>query len=339
MQARTANVFWIKAFIWLWVALVSAGCVLHRNRSGEPSASTTPQAPVLQALMLTPRVGYFRGESAVASAENKGFNSNAGFVITNAGVVVIDTLGTPALGQAIIAAIAKITPQPVVRVILTHYHSDHFYGAQSFKAIGAEIWANQLGQRYLNSELAQQRLEQRQRDLAPWVDRNTHPTPADRWLDLPSGRPLHFELGGQHFSIIGGDGAHTADDLMVYAEDQGVLFAGDVFFTGRLPYVVGGHSDPWLRDLDHIEALSPRIVVPGHGDASSHVHQDLKLTRDYLRFLRQRMGKAALDMEDFDSAYAHTDWSAFAALPTFSEANRGNAYSVYLEMQDESLAP
>src|SRR4029453_1527978 len=71
---------------------------------------------------------FFEGETGMASVANKGFMSNAGFVVTNDGVVVFDALGTPALGRAMVAAIAKVTPQPIRRVVVSHYHADHIYG-------------------------------------------------------------------------------------------------------------------------------------------------------------------------------------------------------------------
>ena len=78
---------------------------------------------VLTPKQVAPRTWFFQGESGMASTQNKGFMSNAGFVVTADGVVVFDALGTPALGRAMLAAIRKITPQPVKRVIVSHYHA------------------------------------------------------------------------------------------------------------------------------------------------------------------------------------------------------------------------
>ena len=78
---------------------------------------------------------FFEGEAGMASVANKGFMSNAGFVVTNDGVVVFDALGTPALGRAMIAAIAKVTPKPIRRVVVSHYHADHIYGLQALSLI------------------------------------------------------------------------------------------------------------------------------------------------------------------------------------------------------------
>src|SRR5260221_13408113 len=101
-------------------------------------------------IQVTPRVFYVQGHPGIASAANEGYNSNAGFVITDDGVVVIDALGTPALGNALLKAIRETTPQPVKRVILTHYHADHFYGLAPLKAAGAEVWAHRLASAYLD---------------------------------------------------------------------------------------------------------------------------------------------------------------------------------------------
>ena len=86
-----------------------------------------------------------------------------------------------------------------------------------------------------------------------------------------------------------------------------------------------------------MQLLEPKIVVPGHGAVSRQALLDLRLTRDYLLFLRDKMGAATAEMIPFDDAYAKVDWSSFAAYPAFAQANRLNAYSTYLLMEKESL--
>ena len=94
---------------------------------------------VLTPIKVSAHVYYFHGASGMASVDNKGFMSNSGFVVTDDGVIVFDALGSPALGQAMLTAISKVTPLPVKRVIISHYHADHFYGLQAFKARGIEF--------------------------------------------------------------------------------------------------------------------------------------------------------------------------------------------------------
>ena len=79
-------------------------------------------------------------------------------------------------------------------------------------------------------------------------------------------------------------------------------------------------------------------MVTGHGAPSLAPETDLALTRDYLIYLREAMGRAVNDFVSFEDAYAQTDWSRYAKLPAFEAANRINAYGTYLLMEKEMLA-
>lgn len=297
------------------------------------SAARAQDDVVLTPKQVAPRTWFFQGEAGMASAQNKGFMSNAGFVVTGDGVVVFDALGTPALGRAMLAAIRKITPQPVKRVIVSHYHADHFYGLAAFKDAGAEIWAQRRAQAYLTSGQASDRLAQRRLDLFPWVDEKTRIVTPDVWLDGDT----DFRLGGITFRVLYAEGAHSPEDVMMYVVEERVLFAGDLLFAGRVPFVGTADSKGWLKAMDKMIAVKPAIVIPGHGAASTNVERDLVLTRDYLVYLRETMGRAVADLDSFDDAYARTDWSKFRGLPAFEQANRINAYGTYLLLEQEAL--
>jgi glyoxylase-like metal-dependent hydrolase (beta-lactamase superfamily II) len=242
-------------------------------------------------------------------------------------------LGTPALGRAMLAAIRKVTKQPVKRVIVSHYHADHFYGLGAFKDAGAEIWAQRRAQAYLTSGQASDRLAQRRQDLFPWVDEKTRIVTPDVWLDGDT----DFKLGGTTFRLLYAEGAHSPEDVMMYVVEERVLFAGDLLFAGRVPFVGTADSKGWLKAMDKMIAVKPTVVIPGHGAASTNVERDLVLTRDYLVHLRETMGRAVADLDSFDDAYARTDWSKFSGLPAFEQANRINAYGTYLLMEQEAL--
>ena len=276
---------------------------------------------------------YFQGEAGAASAANKGFMSNAGFVITDDQVVVLDSLGSPALGEAMIRAIRTLTDKPIALVIETHYHADHIYGLQAFKAIGAQVWAHENSARYLASDVAVKRLAQRREALFPWVNEDTRLVPPDR--SLSDGES--FTRGGLHFRIIDAHGSHAPDDIMLLVEEDGVLFSGDLFFDGRVPFVGDANTRHWLKALEHMLSSRPRVVVPGHGRASRSPEKGITLTRDYLLDLRQQMGAAVNDLTDFETAYDTADWSRWSALPAFKAANRLNAYNVYIQMEQEAL--
>jgi len=287
----------------------------------------------VQPVKVTERAWYVQGSPGVASAGNEAYNSNAGFVVTDEGVVVIDALGSPALGNALLKAIRGVTKQPVRRVIVTHYHADHFYGLKPFKDAGAEVWAHRASLDYLTGGEAGRRRGQRARDLAPWIDENTPLLPADRWLEGDES----FTMGGVRFEIQHFGPAHSPEDLVIAVPQEGVVFSGDILFTGRIPFVGEADSRAWLARIGRLITMKPRMLVTGHGEVSRDPVRDLVLTRDYLMFLRAEMGKAVQDFVPFEDAYKRTDWSRFAKLPAFEAANRVNAYGTYLLMEKESL--
>jgi glyoxylase-like metal-dependent hydrolase (beta-lactamase superfamily II) len=285
----------------------------------------------VEPIQVSPSAWYVQGESALGSAANRNFISNAGFVVTPAGVVVIDALGAPALARELMDRIRSITDQPVTHVIVTHYHADHIYGLQEFKRAGARIIAHRKALEYLNSETALSRLEASRQQLAPLIDSNTRLVPADEWLDAAQ----ELVLGGVRFVVQPVGPAHTPEDLVVFMPGERVLFAGDLVFRGRIPFVGQANSGQWIKSLDTLLAFDAQIVVPGHGPLSTTAAQDMALTRDYLAYLRETMGHAARNLEPFDEAYASADWSRFEQLPLFRAANRMNAYNTYLLMERE----
>ncbi len=290
------------------------------------------QTPVLEPVQVRAGVWMVQGAAALGSSANRNFISNAAFVVTSEGVVVVDALGSPALAQALVATIARITPQPVRHVIVTHYHADHIYGLQVFKALGATITAHRAGQAYLHSDTAAQRLLSSRQELAPWVDEDTRLVAADRWIDTTT----TFTLGGVQFVLQPAGPAHTPEDLVVLLPQLQLLVAGDLVFRGRIPFVGHADSGRWITALQRLLALGTRTIVPGHGPVSESAQADLQLTLDYLQHLRATMGTAAKNLEPFEEAYAAADWSRFEHLPLFKAANRINAYNTYLQMEQEN---
>jgi glyoxylase-like metal-dependent hydrolase (beta-lactamase superfamily II) len=288
-------------------------------------------APEMTAQQVSASAWYVQGVSALGSPANQNFISNAGFVITRDGVVVIDALGSPALAERLLAEIAKRTDKPVTHVILTHYHADHIYGLQRFKAAGARVLAHEAAREYLNSDTARLRLEASRIELAPWVNADTRLVPADTWIAAAQ----DMIVGGVRLQLRPVGPSHTPEDLVVYLPDEKVLFAGDLVFRNRIPFVGQADSRQWIKSLDGLLAFGASVVVPGHGPVSTQARQDMEQTRDYLVHLRRVMGQAARNLEPFEEAYQAADWSRYEAMPLFRLANRMNAYNTYLLMERE----
>ena len=297
------------------------------------SAAAAKFPPVdMTPVKVSEHVWYVQGKPGTA-IENEGFVSNAAFVITRSGVVVFDALGTPALGNMLLAEIRKITSEPVKTVVVSHYHADHVYGLQVFKDAGAEVIGPAGSLDYLNSDAAEERLAERRVSLAPWIDDNTRLVPPDRYI---SGSET-FTVGDVTFSISNLGSAHSEGDLTLYVEPDKVLLSGDVIFDGRTPWLGDADTLNWLKTLETIQASNPAAIVPGHGELSVDPASLVKLTHDYLEFLRKSMQQAVDDWIPFDEAYDDVDWGDYEFLPAFFEANRKNAYQVYLSLEQESL--
>lgn len=321
------------ALLALFLAGLPAFAVAETAAAKAPALIANARPTVAMATTsVSPRIHYVVGQSGAASQANQGFMSNAGFVITSDGVVVFDSLGSPALARELIRRIREKTDAPIKRVVVSHFHPDHSYGLQVFKALGAEIWAHRSAADYLNSRGAAERLAERRQTLAPWLD-DTTLVPPDHYVDDEA----RFRLGGVDFRLIHVGPAHTSEDLIMLVEAEGVAFVGDLIFGDRLPFVGAANSRSWLAAIDRLSALKPQTIITGHGRHTASAENDIRLTHDYLYHLRQSMGDAVGNMTSFEEAYAATDWSAYSGLPVFDEGNRINAYDTYLLMEQEAL--
>jgi len=309
------------------------------------AATPQPYPPLITPLVIQQVPGapiyYTLGSPGVPEQRNQGNTSNAGFVVTTDGVVVFDALGTPSLGWNLLEAIKATTNLPVRYNVVSHYHADHIYGLQAFKDHSASvIVAQQRATEYreddqTSGERADQRLDQRREALSPWVDAKTRVVPPDITFD----NRMTINLGGRRFVLIYAGPAHSASDSMMLVEPDGVLFAGDVVQNSRIPFMNADDVDTanWLKSLAEVEKLAPKFIIPGHGQPSASVKEAIAFTRDYITYVRDTMGKAAADWTDFDAAYEHTDWSKYRNFPAFDANNRGNAYRIYLEMEQSQF--
>ena len=301
--------------------------------SARHKAKYAPTSVAMEVRKVSDHVYYVEGSAGIAT-DNEGFISNAGFIVTGDGVVVFDALGTPSLADKLIQQIAEVTPQPIRKVIVSHYHADHVYGLQVFEELGAEIIAPYGAQKYIQSEAAKNRLEERQLSLDPWVNENTHLVLPDTTVSSST----TFTMGELSFTINYMGSAHSDGDMTLLVEPDKVLFSGDIIFRERIPYVGNADSKKWLETLTKLETGGLTALVPGHGPASTNPADTIAFTRRYLAYLRQSMGKGVEEFIPFDEVYENTDWSEFKDLPAFEEGNRINAYQVYLSLEAELLA-
>ncbi len=297
----------------------------------EPAKSTYPETDVKMELkQVSDHIYYVQGKAGIAT-DNEGFISNAGFIVTDEGVIVFDTLGTPSLANLLLTKIRTVTDKPILKVIVSHYHADHIYGLQVFKEQGAQIIAPKGAMEYLSLSKNDELLELRRFELEPWVNESTHLVTPDVIVE----KPMKFSHGGIDFTLDVLGAAHSDGDLTLFVEPENVFFSGDIIFEGRVPYLGDANTKRWLDTLIKMEVGKITALIPGHGPAAKNPNKAISSTRSYLAKIRTVMAGAVENMDDFAETYDKTDWSEFEKLPAFAEANRRNAYQVFLSMEEE----
>ena len=123
------------------------------------------------------------------------------------------------------------------------------YGIQAFSGTGAEVVAPDGAKRYLEGEVAEQRLFERRVSLSPWVDEHTRIVQPDRYVQGEEG----FTLGGVDIRVVDVGSAHSEGDLVLFVENDGVLFSGDIIFADRIPFLGTSSSAEWLGVLSEME--------------------------------------------------------------------------------------
>jgi quinoprotein relay system zinc metallohydrolase 1 len=215
------------------------------------------------------------GSTENFSKTNGGNIVNTGFIVTDSGVVVIDTGPSRRYGEAMRKAIASVTDKPVIQVLLTHHHPDHVLGNQAFADVPVGALA---GTKELMRQHGDVLAENMYRLVGDWM-RGT-----ETLLPTQTLTPGILEFGGHRLQLLALAG-HTGADLAILDLDTGVMFAGDIVFYQRALTTPNSPGlEVWLGDLDTLQALPWKLLVPGHGPLATDA-RPLEQMRDYLGWL------------------------------------------------------
>jgi glyoxylase-like metal-dependent hydrolase (beta-lactamase superfamily II) len=287
------------------------------------------QALTFEPLKVAPDVYAFIGDTAGRTYKNEGMNANTGFIVTTAGVVVVDSGSTYLVAKAMHSAIRRVTSQPVKYVINTGGQDHRWLGNGYFAEQGAQIIASRPAVADMQERGAGQ-IEGLRSELKEKI-RNTVPVYPTRLFDKTD----TLKLGASEIQVIHFEGGHTIGDSVVWLPQSRVLFSGDLVYVDRLLGVFSfSNSKNWLASFKEMEKLNPKVIVPGHGNVCGLTKARAQ-TRDYLLLLRNHMQQALDRGVDLQSAIDTLNQSAFRHLANWESLKGGNASRVYLEMEAE----
>ncbi|WP_286265307.1 MBL fold metallo-hydrolase [Thalassotalea atypica] len=218
------------------------------------------------------------------SEDNKGWNSNSHFVVTEKGVLVFDTGSSELIGNGIIKAIKSVTEQPIRWVVNSHSHADHWLGNAAFAKQGAEIYSTGLSIAAMKED---------GQGVVDAFSRMTEGATGTTDLSYPTAVLAQKEkrnLGGVNIEFIFANSGHSPGDVLVWLPEQQVIMGGDVLSSNWLPIMTPRGNVPNLIDtLSVVASLNPTIVLPGHGEITTvkSVVRDAKFLDSVWQLVKQ----------------------------------------------------
>jgi quinoprotein relay system zinc metallohydrolase 2 len=289
---------------------------------------SAPLAAALPLREIANGVFCFSGVHELMTSDNKGAICNLGVIVGPDAAAVIDTGGSIAEAQALIAAARKVTDKPLRYAVNTHMHPDHVFGNAAFRDIGATL----VGHKNLPAAL-QARGEfylQRFRGLLGGVMQGVEIVVPALLVD----GALELDLGGRTLRLRAWKPAHTDNDLTVFDSASGTLFAGDLVFMQHLP-TIDGSLLGWMRQLEELAAVKASQVVPGHGPAPSAWPGALDAQRRYFETLSRDIRKSIADGQPLSEAVKTAAQSERGKWALFDEFNERNATVAFAELEWE----
>lgn len=294
-----------------------------------PARAEAPSSDALEVSEIAPGVFVHQGRYELQSPDNKGDMANAGFVVGNDAVAVIDTLGSAQMGSALREAVRAVTAKPIKYVINTHMHPDHVFGNAAFKQDSPAFVANRKLARGLGSRADR------------YLAMNKQMMGADAFagseIILPTlavDGTLELDLGDRALRLETQRTAHTDNDLTITDVATDTLFLGDLLFSVHVP-TLDGSIKGWLALIDDLKARKAARVVPGHGPHAMELPEALDPEQRYLAAIATDVRKLIKDGKSLEDAVKSAGFAERDAWKLFDQYHVRNVTAAFAELEWE----
>ena len=231
-----------------------------------------PPVPDIAPVRLSSHTWMIFAEDGFPTAENKGMMANILFVVTEQGVVVLDTGASLQIGQMAIRMIKTVTPKPVVAVFNSHYHGDHWLGNHAFEeAYGAKLPIHALD--YTTAQIKGHEGNLWRSLMERWTNQATMGTKVVAPNKVVKNGDV-FRLGDVTLKMHFYGQAHTPSDLCVEVVEDKLTAIGDIAMANRIANIDDGSYPGTFRYYKELaQNAGDQLWVPGHGVGSKDVLQ------------------------------------------------------------------
>jgi len=280
---------------------------------------------------IAPGIFVHQGAYEDVNKENDGDIADIGFVVGGKGVAVIDTGNSLSVGMRLRAAVKAKTGLPILFVVNTHGHPDHYFGNAAFAGDKPQFVGHDKLARWIAFKTPYY-LETLKTFAGADAAAGIEPIPPT--LTVKTGQSIALDLGGRTLTVTGWGKAHTDNDVTVLDDKTKTLWAGDLLFVDRVPSIDGSVLG-WLKVIDELKKVDAARAVPGHGPPSVAWPAGLSAEERYLSVMVNDIRKIQAAHGKLEDATKTAGVEERGKWALFDDYNPRNVTTAFVELEWE----